>query len=526
MKILTKILPACIAVFIISNIAYAADDASLLKMLDDAMAQEEQKLVDVDNSFTAQMSRNLDLSARLRGYHYHDDVGNLNTPPDNMNLDHKLYYNEIKIDFATAYEADALRLATSGWLETGNQEDTYDSVGFWQDKDLQRNYLEFNELYMTVSTESIKVTAGKQIINNKTSIFYSPTDLYSSYDINDPLDSRKLGTWQLALEGSSKDVSWKAALLPVFQPPKTPAASSRWISGGAGDFDISNFYSSSFGSEEQYYSDVMETLYFFSSSLFGGSGSFDQWINDILLANYSLVLAQPPGVLVEYDIPKPGRAESTGVFGQMQTTVGEWDLKGSVYHGPALYPVLRASFDSVDPTLTLTATHPQTNQITGGFSTVVNEFVLHGEGIYSSSVGGKDDSYIQYVMGFRWTNQSLARKFGLTRIDWGLEYAGEKITHDQDAQDYVMSSREFRLGRNNLTQGLGLHISENLRLQYLLDLELSKNSRLNRLNLEWNVTEKFIVDMAIEAFDGPQDSYYGYWKNQDRIIMSLKYQFK
>ncbi len=512
--------------FFISHIAHAADDASLLKMLDDAMTQEEEKLINVDNSFKAQLSRNLSLSARFRGYHYHDDVGSLNSPPENMDLDHKRYYNELKIDFATAYEGDALHLATSGWLEAGNQDDTYDSVGFWQDKDLQRNYLEFNELYMSLSTESVKVTVGKQIINNKVSTFYSPTDLYSSFDLNDPLDPRKLGTWQLALDGGSADVSWKAALLPVFQPPKIPAASSRWISGGAGDFNISNFYSSDFGNEEQYYSDVMEALYFFSSRMFGGSGGMEKWVEDTLLDNYGVVLAQSPKVQAEYDIPKPGRAESTGLFGKMKTTIGEWDLTGSVYHGPALYPVLRASYDSVDPTLTLTTTHPQASQITGGFSTVLNEFVLHGEGIYSHSAGGKDDSYFQYVMGFLWSNQSVARKLGLSRIDWGFEYAGEKVTHEQDAQDYVISSREFRLGRNNLTQGLSLHMGDNLRLQYLLDLELNNNSRLNRLNLEWNVTDKFIVDMAVEVFDGQEDSYYGFWNNQDRVIMSLQYQLK
>ncbi len=486
------------------------------------MMQEEQKLADVDNSFTAQVLRNLNLAARFRSYHYLERVGNLSGPDAEMNLDHKLDYNEVKLDFATAYENDILHLATSGWLEAGSQQDTFDSVGFWQDNNLRRNNVELNELYIRVSTDSLKVTLGKQIIHNSSSTFYTPADLYSSLDFNDPLDPRKLGTWQFALEGDTTSVSWKAALLPVFQPPKTPAASSRWISGGAGNFDISDIYSSSYGSKNEYYSQIMDPLYFFGPQLFGSDYSFDLWLIDNML----MLQGPVPKIYAKYDIPRPGKVNTTGIFGQIQTTFGDWDLMGSVYHGPALYPVLWLDLEPVEPAITLTVTHPQTNQLTGGFSTIWNKLVLHGEGIYNYSEGGKDDNYFQYVLGFSLTNQSLAQELGLIRIDWGLEYAGEKITHDQDAPAYVISSREIRLGRNNLIQGLALHITDSLRLQYLLDLELSKGSRLNRLNLEWNITEKLTVDAAIEDFHGPDDSYYGYWKNQDRAIMSLKYQFK
>ena len=511
--------------------AYCAGDADLLNELDLAIGEEEVKVSEEgDRSFGAQVARNLDLSVRLRGYHYFETATEplmVSSGAVNAGLDRQDNYGEIKIDFGSVFESDGgVLMAMSGWLETGNQKDTYKAdLGLWQDKDRQRNILEINELYFTVPAGPVDVTLGKRIIDNSISTIFCPANRYNSFDLNDPLDPHQFGTWQLALEGDVSDVSWMAAVLPVFQSPKVPSENSRWIANDSSEGNLSAYYSPSYGTMDQFYSSLREELFFFDSLLFGSGSGFGSWLVDALDDLYGWSSAQSPQTVVKHDVPEPGDGDGIGLFGQARTSVGDWDFMTSIYRGPSIYPVLHVELDTAVPSVLLTVEHSTVDQLAGGFSTTWKELEFHGEAIYSYSEGGKDDSYVQYVIGSLWSNKSLARQLGLYRIDFGLEYAGESVTKEQDAEGYAISSRELRVGQNDFIPGLAVHFTEDVRFHYLADFELDNGSIMNRFGVEWDVTDELTTDVSVDIFDGSRDSYYGYWRDQDRVVTTLTYRF-
>ncbi|MBU1004046.1 MAG: hypothetical protein KKE73_16155 [Proteobacteria bacterium] len=521
MKRFLPALLSCAILLLSAQLAPCADNTGLLNELDLAIEEEEVKVSEEqDLSIGAQLARNLDLSVRLRGTsHFHDakDLGGA------VDQDKQDQYGEIKVDFGSSFENERFRLAFNGWLETGNQEDTYKSeVGLWYDQDRRRNIMEINELYLTIPVHEIDLTMGKRIIDNSISTLYSPANRYNSFDLNDPLDPHQFGTWQVALEDSTPDLSWMVAMLPVFQPPKTPSESSRWLGGASADGELAAFYAASaYASREEFYAEFREMMYFFQYILMDGEDAeFANWLAETLLEEFSWISTGSEDITLRYDKP-----DDPAVFTQARTSVGDWDLLVSAYRGPGMYPVLSMDLDIATPGVEFIVEHPIVIQLAGGFSTTWKELEFHGEGLYNYCEDGKDDDYIQYVIGTRWTNESLAQKMGMYRIDMGLEYAGEAITNEQDASGYVISSREIRIGKNDLIAGAALHLTENLRLHYLTDYNLSNDSMLNRFGVNWDITSKLTADVSAELFDGPTDSYYGFWKNQDRVLATLTYKF-
>lgn len=524
-----NILATVLLLLLAAPMAQASDDMDLLQDLDTAMQTEQVKVAEEkDASFPAQLKRNGEFVVRLRGYHTLQGADSPKVTADqnyDIPQDSKDDYGEIRASFGSSYENEHVRMAASGWLEHGTQDDTYSSnVGFWQDDDRRRNILEINEAYVTVLGDRADLTLGKRLIRNTLAPAFSPTDRYSSIDLNDPLDPRRLGTWQAALEGDAIDVSWTAAVLPVFQAPRTPSPESRWIANSNTDADLSAHFGTAYGTASSFYSAVREELFFFESLLYGGSG-FTNWLDETLNELYGYVAAQSPQITVEHDVPEPGSIETTGVFGQAKTTVGDYDFLASAYRGPSLYPVLRVDLDRSANTANLIVEHPTVNQFSGGVSTPWKGIVWHAETIYSHSEAGKDDSYVQYAVGGTYSEEAMAKALGLWRIDVGLQYDSEWITDTQDAGGYAISSNKLRVGKNDLIPAITIHCTEDVRLQYLAVLELDHGASLNRFGVGWDITENLASEISLELFDGPRQSYFGWWRDQDRVVGTLTYTF-
>jgi len=463
-------------------LAARAGDEDLLGDLDMAMAQEEVKAsADEDQSFAAQVMRNLDLSLRLRGTQH---LGTVPRDSSVENQDDENTYGEVKLDFGSSYEQDGTILTVGGWVETGSQYDTYlDQAGVWTSTNRRRKMLEINELYLTTPLSGINLTLGKRTIKNKISTIFSPADRYGSFDLNDPLDMRRYGTWQATLEDSTPELSWMLAFLPTFEMSKPPSQYSRWLAGSSSDSVIETFY---------------------------GSSSTDAWS--------SLGVVSATSEDREPDQP--------ALFAQAKSTIKDWDLLFSAFRGPSTYPVLQTKIDRSTPLVTRVETikeHPMVSQAAAGFSTTWKDLEFHGEGLYSLTDQGKDDDYVQYVGGLRWSSEETARRFGMQRVTLGLEYAGEALIKAQSAANYSNSSRELRLGRNDLIAGMTLQLSDDWDFHCITDLDLEHNAHLNRFGFGWKMTEKLSGDLSAEFFDGPKHSYFGYWKRQDRLVTTLTY---
>lgn len=518
-------LVACVGFVLPAYVGQCADNAGLLDDLDWAMETEKAKVeAEADDSLPAQLKRNLDLKIRLRGYSHFQSAPEVSEVEDQ---DRQNTFGEAKISFGSRYENDNILVAGNAWVQVGNENDTYKGdVGFWQDKDRRRNYIQVNELYAAYIGGAVDVTVGKKLLENSISTIYSPANRYNSYDFTDPIDPEALGVWQIAFEGDASDVAWKVAVLPVFQPPKTPSETSRWIANDSSDNRLASYYNgSTYSSEDEFLEAIREQLFFFNSVVFGGDNTFRDWVNAVLADYYDYSVTGNESVTVKQKYPNPGDMDGNGFFGQAKTSVGDFDLMASMFRGPSVYPVLHVGLDEAAQEIILTVEHPVVNQVAGGFSTVHGDWEFHGEALYNISDDDKDDSYVQYVFGPRWTNESIAEKIGLYRLDAGIEYAGEAITERQSKTGYAVSSQEIRIGRNDIIIGLGIHFTEDWRFKFLNDLELSKGTQMYRGEVEWDVTEHLTADAAVEIFEGPRKSYWGYWRNQDRVVTSITYKF-
>jgi len=499
-------------VFLMLAAPAQADEVDLFQDLDTAMASSAEKEIAQasDVGILSQIKSNMDLSVRLRGTHFLQTAGTDRLPKDTQDNQ-----GEARVNFATSAATEQFRMVTSGWLETGNQNDTYDGVTeFFQDNDRRRNFLEINEIYGTADFGDIELTMGRKILNNGVSTLFSPANRFSPLDLNDPMDPRRLGVWQAGLDLIDADTTWTFIVMPYFIPPKTPSPKSRWVSGDAWG-GIPGY----FGSSQSLFDDYLEVLHFFSELAGRDLVPLFEQLFDTSFGG------AVPLTTTKYELPDSDDPDQWGYFGRVKSSVGRYDMFASAFRGPSMYPVLKATLDSAAPAVLITVEHPIADQIAGGASTTWNELEFHTEALYSHTEDNKDDSYLNFVVGSTWSNQSYAQRMKMHRIDLTAEYVGESITNRQSADGYFISSRDARLGRNDAVLRADVHLTEDFSVQYVADIVLSNSARMNRFGTTWRLREGLTWKTGLELFDGSNNSYYGRWRDQDRVVTSIEYAF-
>ncbi|MBE9571820.1 MAG: hypothetical protein IMF11_14415 [Proteobacteria bacterium] len=463
----------------------SADDLDLLNDLDQEISITEEKFSDDLDLFDeleqspaekkdyqfkclTQIAKNLEGSLQLRGHVFYREA------KVREGLDNRNPVGEALLRFNTWTGDDMLRLDLSGWLEAGNQKDTYKGIFRWfQDRDRHRHFLELNELYLTLFQDDYDVMIGKKIFQNGISTLYSPADRYRFTDLNDPLDPKDFGTWQTRLDYYIEKFTITAAIFPIFNAGKPPSKDSRW-SGDTGDYDI--------------YEEDLDTS----------------------------------GNEVEEDYPSIS-IHNVSYFVRAKTTFRGWDLFASAYHGLNPYYVLRE--ETRGSKKVIIKENVKVGNYAAGFSTDYKKWEFHGECLFNFSYDGKDDHYINYVGGFTYTIDELAKKIFLEKIDVTIEYAGEIVTKEQYADNYTRSSQKSRLGQNNIFTRINFKYDEDLSFQYISDFEFDPSGRYNKIQSKYKIRPGLEWMIATEFFNGKDDSYYGRWARNDRLITALKYSF-
>ena len=129
------------------------------------------------------------------------------------------------------------------------------------------------------------------------------------------------------------------------------------------------------------------------------------------------------------------------------------------------------------------------------------------------------------VAGFTYTIDEWAKYLFLEKIDVTIDYAREEVSCDQFADNYTNSSRGTRLGKNDLFTRVNFKANEDLSFQYISNFEFDEDGRYNHVGSEYRIRSGLTWLVALEFFNGSDNSYYGRWKRNDRIITSLKYEF-
>jgi hypothetical protein len=380
--------------------------------------------------------------------------------------------------FNTWTGGDAWRFDVAGWVEGGNEQGVYSGVTRWFRDDAgrtERRHLEINELSGMISKSDYDLVFGKKIFKNGLSTLFSPANRLPVLDLIDPLDPKEFGLWQVKLEYYWDQYTLTGAVLPVFDGGKIPPPSSRWTG---------------------------RTI----DSVPRVPRDFD--FRDIKAAAEDYPEIEP---------------SNFGYFGRVKTTYHGWDMFFSVYDGLNPYPVLKVEQRNGESTAV--KQNVRVGNYATGFSTTWKKWEFHGEGLYNHSYNGKDDNYANFVGGITYIIDDLAKKVFLERIDITIEYAFEWVIREQYATDYMVSSRNVRLGKNDIFTRIQFKYNKDLNFVYVSDFELEDNGRYNHFEANYAFGKGFSTKVAIETFNGNDESYYGRWNHNDRIIAEIKYAF-
>jgi len=425
------------------------------------------------------LKKNLHGSIRLRAFHYFQNAA------ERDGADTRKDYATALVKFTDKVKVKNWDFNIGGWLEFGNEENTYAETFFNQafpDWERRRHLLEINELFANYAAADYNVILGKKAVTNGLSTLFSPSDRLRPQDLNDPMDPKDLNRWQARLDYFIDAATLSAVFLPVYQDNKGPSDSSRWI-----------------GEKKQ--GDAIEA--------------------DVYDANNANMQEDRPKIT----------DNNFGYFLRGKTTYKGWDLFASYYHGPNPFYVVR---EEQRPGPIPGTTQPvrikeiiKVDTWATGFSTTHEKWEFHGEALYNYSYSGKDDSYFSYVGGATYTIDDWAKKVGLEKIDITVEYANEIVTNFQNAEGYVSSSKKSRLGRNDILSRVNLEYNDKLSFQFLSNFTLTYGAegRYQKFLTKYKFRDGLIGKLGLEIFGGQPDSLYGRWYRNDRVIAELEYSF-
>ena len=443
------------------------DDLSLLEEIAEESSKEETD----KPSVLRQFGKNLGGSVQARYIFYIQNVEKReNADLQNEHFDYILRFNSYTGSKTWRFDVD-------GWVEGGNQAHTYTGVTrLFEDPNREkRRYLEISETYLTLYQNNFDIYLGKKILKNGLSVLYSPANRYVVYDLHDPLASKEIGAWQARTDYYWNNYTFTGVFLPLYPGSRIPHESSRWRGvqkGGNPDFQFRNE------------TDLTE------------------------------------------DYPDTDES-NLGYFLRAKTVLRGWDLFLSAYTGPNPFLILAENitlFGGIPFRVPVKKTVNVAN-FTTGFSTAYQNWEFHAEALYQHAYAGKDDNYINAVGGFTYTFHDLAKRLYMDRIDVTFEYARDWTLLDQYAKDFIRSSAQTRLGRNDIFARIKFQVNPDLKFVYNGNYEFIDDSHYNHFKCEWEFKDGWRWAIVWEMFQGEGDGYFGRWDRNDRVYTSLKYSY-
>jgi hypothetical protein len=216
-------------------------------------------------------------------------------------------------------------------------------------------------------------------------------------------------------------------------------------------------------------------------------------------------------------------ADNMSYFTRFSGTLAGWDFFIAPYYGMSAAFVQR---QGTDPLLFIKDV-PHVFNLSAGFATVLFERIqFHGESLYNWSKDGEDDDYFTGVIGFTYKYDRLPSWLHSDWVEITLEYAGEKILSLQDAPGFVNSSRDARLGRNNLLGSVTYQVNEDLTFQLNGANQIQRTDHLIHVEGKYRVWTDFYFILGFDEFGGQDnDTFYGRWEDNDRLTGIFEYVF-
>ncbi len=384
-------------------------------------------------------------------------------------VDETGFHQDIRLNLGNKFPlSDSENLTFSGWLEASNRKNVYNGLGdTLKLRSSQRNFIHLNELYYTYSTTKFDIQFGKKIIKQGKGMVFSPTDSISATDVTVPTSPQFLGNFILSIDYYLEDWTLTGILLPTIVPNKSPTQNSRWTT---------------------LYSDIDFKL--------------------------------------EQEFPSGVSPKTKQIFLKLEGTYFGTDWLFAFFNGPNSNPVIRNDIAVINnvPNFTLVQEYVPITFFSMGFSTTLGALELHGEILNQNAEGGKDDSFMATMIGFRYTMDNWPKKIGLNSIDTIVEYGAEKLKSAQTRPFYALSSIGSRIYQNSILGTIIFNISDTFSINYDFHFDNKNDGSAKIIGFNYN-SGKSQWRFKYESYDGSDLSNFGIWRDNDNSALEFVYNF-
>lgn len=378
--------------------------------------------------------------------------------------------------YSSFLQENFFRFDLSTYVAFGNQKYTYASkytdmdLRDWEDwfqySNNRRSYFDINECYISFFLPVCDIIIGKKIFINTLSSLYTPADNYKAIDIHDPFDPRELGRMQAEIQFFTGNVIFTFLMWPFYQGGLEFSPLSRW-----------GYYRVMYEIEQ---------------------GTIHEAI-----------------LTIDERIYPPIAFENISYLGKVKGTVWGWDFFLSAFHGFAGNTVFRImQMDS--ETIKISEVVPVFNAAFG-FSTTFKNMEFHGEALYNYTYSLRDDHYIRYTGGFRYTFDELGGM--MDKIEVIVEYAREDIFEKQNNPDYTDSTEERRLFKNDILALILLQFSPQWNLNLYGQYTIADSGFIFSCHLDYRIVDNLALSLGTQLFLAPEMSDLYWWRDNNRLIV-------
>ena len=365
--------------------------------------------------------------------------------------------------------------------------DIFSSVEFREDQaDPNRNRIYIDEAYLNLYFDNLDIKLGKQIYSWGRADGFNPTDNLSSWDFTDILDieDEKIGVISARADYYIDDWTITGVVLPTFTESLLPQNNSRW-----------------------YPSEIKNPFYPFA----GG---------ERIGAKFNLT-----------DPVKPDEIFSNLQYAlKLSGTLGGWDFSLSWFDGyddlPALHTQAQLSQDLSEIAVTAEPVYHRRKSVGADFATIIGDVNFRGEAAYyiTEDWEGKDpfidDPYFQYVLGADYTFNDLIGDNDLFVL---LEWVQEIQTPDRNTVYQITDLNH--IFRKTVMGKLDFKFDDYSKLYVNYVWNIETKDWYFQPGIDVSITDGVQLRTSVDLLGGEEDSFFGTYKDNNRVQVRLKYSF-
>jgi hypothetical protein len=435
--------------------------------LEEARAEYISPIQRIRNTWEAwPPSREFKINLEYRNYSYFHDESR-GDGRDSMNE------GRVRVEYDRDV-GDNTRAYVNALLQADDAHFTHGFMDDFEDDDLKRNYFNLSEAFLDIYFDDFDLRLGKQMISWGKADAANPTNNINPSDFSNLLDDDDIGVVAVNLNYYWRDWGLQLVGVPGFTPTRLPPRGTRFA-----------------------------------------------------LLPDAPVSIEVPGVpfplLIPVEDPElPSNTPENSQFGvRAKTTYRGWDFSLSYYDGVNDLPAASLRFGAGPFPVAVVPVYNRFRAMGTDFATTVGRWGIHGEAAQLVFDGEKEDSRIQYVIGCDYKKSDILFDHDLFVI---FEYIGEHVNHESESLDTGASLDSIFKSAfaTNVTYGFTEYTK--LEVVGIIDVYQGDDYYVQP-QLVHEVTDDLEITAGLDLLGGPSGTFFGEFKDNDRVFVKLKYTF-